>query len=87
MFTTVRYACHIAYLDPFTGEGMLVLPQPRDDMHLSGPSLHASDWEAVMSDLVARGWHPSESETGEWWCAARRPKVARCSDCSALIRS
>ena len=43
MSTTVRYACHTAYLDPFTGEGLLVLPLPADDMHVTGPSLHASD--------------------------------------------
>ena len=67
MFTTVRYACHTAYLDPFTGEGLLVLPLPADDMHMTGPSLQASDWEAVMDDLTANGWQPSESEgTGEW---------------------
>ena len=67
MSTTVRYACHTAYLEPFTGEGLLVLPLPSDDMHLSGPSLHASDWEAVIDDLTANGWQPSESEeTGEW---------------------
>ena len=66
MFTTVRYACHTAYLDPFTGEGLLVLPLPADDMHVSGPSLHASDWEAVIDNLTANGWQPSESETGEW---------------------
>jgi|SRR5664280_377740 len=66
MFTTVRYACHTAYLDPFTGEGVLVLPLPADDMHVTGPSLHASDWDAVIDDLTANGWQPSESETGEW---------------------
>ena len=62
---TVRYACHTAYLEPFTGEGVLVLPRPADDMHMTG-SLHESDWEAVMDDLTANGWQPSESETGEW---------------------
>jgi hypothetical protein len=66
MPTTVRYACHTAYLDPFTGQGELVLPLPADDMHMTGPSLHASDWEAVIDDLTANGWQPSESETGEW---------------------
>jgi hypothetical protein len=66
MSTTVRYACHTAYLDPFTGQGELTLPLPADDMHMTGPSLHASDWEAVIDDLTANGWQPSESETGEW---------------------
>ena len=28
--------------------------------------MHASDWEAVMRDLAANDWQPSESETGEW---------------------
>ena len=64
---TVRYAAHTAYLEPFTGEGLLVLPLPSHDMHVSGPSLHESDWEAVIDDLVANGWQPSEDEeTGEW---------------------
>jgi hypothetical protein len=45
---------------------VLVLPLPSDDMRVSGPSLHASDWEAVMRDLAANDWQPSESETGEW---------------------
>jgi hypothetical protein len=67
MSTTVRYACHTAYLDPFTGQGELVLPLPADDLRMTGPSLHASDWEAVIDDLTANGWQPSESsETGEW---------------------
>ena len=66
MSTTVRYACHTAYLEPFTGEGLLVLPLPAEDMHMTGPSLHASDWEAVIDNLTANGWQPSESETGEW---------------------
>jgi hypothetical protein len=67
MSTTVRYACHTAYLDPFTGQGELVLPLPADDLHMTGPSLHASDWEAVIDDLTANGWQPSENEeTGEW---------------------
>ena len=35
-------------------------------MHMTGPSLHASDGEAVIDDLTANGWQPSESETGEW---------------------
>jgi hypothetical protein len=64
---TVRYACHTAYLEPFTGEGLLVLPLPADDMRVTGPpSLHASDWEAVIDDLTANGWQPSENEWGGW---------------------
>jgi hypothetical protein len=36
-------------------------------MHAFFPSLHESDWEAVIDDLTANGWQPSESEeTGEW---------------------
>jgi len=67
MITTVRYACHTAYLEPFTGEGLLVLPLPTDDMQAFFPSLHESDWGAVIEDLTANGWQPSESsETGEW---------------------
>jgi hypothetical protein len=66
MITTARYACHTAYLEPFTGQGELVLPLPADDMHMTGPSLHASDWDAVIDDLTANGWQPSENEWGGW---------------------
>lgn len=45
---------------------LLVLPLPADGMHMTGSSLHESDWGAVMRDLTANGWQPSESETGEW---------------------
>jgi hypothetical protein len=45
---------------------VLVLPLPSEDLHMTGQRLHASDWDAVMPDLAANGWQPSESETGEW---------------------
>ena len=71
--TTVRYACHTAHLAPFTGEGVLVLPLPSHDMHMTGPSLHASDWEAVAAGVGRRptyGKHPSVHWTwGRRWAA------------------
>jgi hypothetical protein len=28
----IKYAVHIAFLDPMTGEGLLILPDPDDDI-------------------------------------------------------
>lgn len=73
---TIAYACHTAYLDPMTGSGLLVRPNPRDDIYpggLSG-SLHEADWNHAMKDLDARGWEPSENEDGDGWVLAGHTK-------------
>ena len=65
---TITYACHVAYLDPMTGEGLLILPNPDDDVPglTDRPlSLHAADWDQVMADLDRRGWEPSQGDHGE----------------------
>lgn len=65
---TLTYACHVAHLDPLTGEGMLVLPRVDDDMHMPGlpGSLHEADWSAVvMRNLDGLGWEPSEDVDGD----------------------
>jgi hypothetical protein len=69
--TTVQrldFASHVALLDPMTGEGRLILPEPSGDLALSGSpvSLHAADWGAVVRELDRLGWEPSENEDGGW---------------------
>lgn len=67
----IRTAAHVAYLHPLTGEGLLILPHPEQDVRdpFAGPrsaSLHASDWQAIVSQLRGEGWEPSEDEDGGW---------------------
>lgn len=63
---TIHYAAHVAHLDPVTGEGLLTMPRPEDDVHMPGhgASLHAAGWDAVMRKLEGLGWEPSEDEDG-----------------------
>jgi hypothetical protein len=63
---TITFAAHVAYLDPMTGEGLLVRPHPADDLSLSGmASLHAADWDHVIAELDRLGWEPLESEEAD----------------------
>lgn len=64
--TTITTASHTAYLDPITGEGLLVLPNPLEDMRdpFSAGSLNESDWGAMMQRLDSLGWEPSEGVDG-----------------------
>lgn len=64
---TLTYACHVAHLDPLTGEGLLVLPRVDDDMHMPGlpGSLHEADWNAVTRKLDGLGWEPSVDVDGD----------------------
>lgn len=66
---TIHYACHTVYLDPMTGVGLLVRPNPEHDLRTSGlgQSLQEADWNTAMRDLYARGWRPSEDEDGLGW--------------------
>lgn len=52
---TYSYACHTAHLDPVTGQGMLVMPHPADDV------LDPFDPGMTLpsADLVAVGRHPA----------------------------
>ncbi|MEV0733303.1 hypothetical protein [Polymorphospora sp. NPDC050346] len=66
MIETLTYASHTAYLDPMTGEGLLVLPLVADDIEpVAGmASLHAADWDHAIRDLHRQGWEPSEDDDG-----------------------
>ena len=64
---TVEYPTLTAHLCPMTGEGLLVLPHPCDDVPspvVGGASLQAADWHHALADLELRGWEPSEAEDG-----------------------
>jgi hypothetical protein len=61
---TLTFAAHVAYLDPMTGEGLLVRPKPADDLSLSMPSLHAADWDAAIAHLRGLGWEPTADDDG-----------------------
>lgn len=76
----ITYAAHVAYLDPMTGQGLLVLPEPTDDLYglatadPSAPipgavsaeaySLHSADLASAVRDLRAAGWVLAEDEDG-----------------------
>jgi len=63
---TIQFASHTAYIDPMTGEGLLVRPKPADDQWLDGMvSLHAADWDSAMDHLRGLGWEPLEDEDGD----------------------
>jgi hypothetical protein len=59
---TLTFAAHAAYLDPMTGEGLLVRPKPADDLSLSMVSLHAADWDAAIAHLRGLGWEPTADD-------------------------
>jgi hypothetical protein len=61
---TIQFAAHVAYLDPMTGEGLLVRPRPEDDLSLGGVGLHESDWGRVIAELDRLGWEPTEDDDG-----------------------
>lgn len=54
---TMDSTCHTAHLDPMTGEGLLTLPRPSDDLLLSlgEASLHAADELFMLGRLDALG--------------------------------
>jgi len=62
---TVTFASHVAYLDPMTGQGLLVRPDPADDLTVGMPSLHAADWDHAIAELDRLGWEPLESEEAD----------------------
>jgi hypothetical protein len=61
---TIQFASHVAYLNPMTGEGLLVRPKPADDLSLGMVSLHESDWHRVIAELDRLGWEPTEDDDG-----------------------
>jgi hypothetical protein len=62
---TITFAAHVAYLDPMTGEGLLVRPHPADDLTVGMVSLHAADWDHAIAELDRLGWEPLESEEAD----------------------
>lgn len=66
---TITYAAHTAHLDAMTGEGLLVLPHPSDDLRAPDglPTLHEADWDGVMHDLDRGGWQLAEDEDEDGW--------------------
>lgn len=77
---TIRTAAHTAHLDPMTGEGLLVLPNPREDVPdpfsslgacATADSVHAADWDQMVRALDGLGWEPTQDEDGGWLDAGR----------------
>jgi len=61
---TIKFAAHVACIDPMTGEGLLVRPKPADDLGLGMVSLHAADWDAAIAHLRGLGWEPTADDDG-----------------------
>jgi hypothetical protein len=76
---TIVYACHFAYLDPMTGSGLLVLPDPAHDVPPvgAGSSLHAAAWNHAMTQLDGMGWELSEDEDSDCWSYVGRTVEGR----------
>ena len=63
---SIQFAAHVVYLEPMTGQGLLVRPDPADDQWLDDMvSLHAADWDHAMDHLRELGWEPVEDEDGD----------------------
>jgi len=69
--TIVEYATHTAYLDPRTGTGYLVTPDPDldipapDEPYVGGLSLHTADWRRALSHLEEDGWQLLYDDEGK----------------------
>ncbi|MEU4606409.1 hypothetical protein AB0F43_25750 [Kribbella sp. NPDC023972] len=69
--TIVEFASHTAYLDPRTGTGYLVTPDPErdipapDDPFVGGLSLHTADWRRALSHLEEDGWQLLYDDEGK----------------------
>jgi len=68
--TIVEFATHTAYLDPRTGTGYLVTPDPERDIpapdapFVGGLSLHTADWQRALSHLEEDGWQLLYDDNG-----------------------
>ena len=51
-------ATHRLYLDPSTGHGYSVDPDPGHDVHLGDESLHAAGWRDIEDQAQQLGWEP-----------------------------
>jgi len=56
---------HAACLDVWTGEGLLVLPNPDHDARIGVDSVHEAAFAEAMRRLDALGWEPSCDEAGQ----------------------
>ena len=69
--TIVQFATHTAYLDPRTGTGYLVTPDPEldipspDEPFVGGLSLHTADWRRALSHLDEDGWELLYDDEGK----------------------
>jgi hypothetical protein len=69
--TIVEFATHTAYLDPRTGTGYLVTPDPDldipapDEPYVCGLSLHTADWRRALSHLEEDGWQLLYDDEGK----------------------
>ncbi|MGW1342765.1 hypothetical protein ACWCOV_17075 [Kribbella sp. NPDC002412] len=69
--TVVEFASHTAYLDPRTGTGYLVTPDPErdipapDEPFVGGLSLHTADWRRALSHLEEEGWELLYDDEGK----------------------
>jgi len=61
---TITFAAHVAYIDPITGQGLLVIARPEDDLSLGGVGLHEADWDYAIAELDRLGWEPTEEDGG-----------------------
>jgi hypothetical protein len=77
--TIVEFATHTAYLDPRTGTGYLVTPDPEqdipapDDPFVGGLSLHTADWRRAIRHLEEDGWQLLYDDEGKVERAGRTP--------------
>jgi hypothetical protein len=79
LLRTITTACHVAHLDPVTGEGLLVVPRPEYDIDPSSgtASLHAADEQALLRDLDALGFDLTDDEDGQPWVAIGQTEDGR----------
>jgi hypothetical protein len=69
--TIVEFATHTAYLDPQTGTGYLVTPDPDldipspDEPYVGGLSLHTADWRRALTHLEEDGWQLLYDDEGK----------------------
>lgn len=53
---TFKLGLHTAHPDPFTGQGLMVLPRTCGDVWLGPDSVHGADWGAAIRRLDRMGW-------------------------------
>lgn len=64
MIHTIRTGLHTAYVHPMSGEGLLVLPHPSENVWLATEGVHASDWNEMVRRLDDLGYDIGEDQDG-----------------------